>query len=45
LLRGVRPAERTAFVGVQLVPRAGWRQDEDGEPVPTFNADWVKITD
>jgi hypothetical protein len=35
----------TAFVGVQLVPRAGWRQDEDGEPVPTFDAHWVKITD
>jgi hypothetical protein len=35
----------TAFVGVQLVPPAGWRQDEDGEPVPTFNAYWVKITD
>jgi hypothetical protein len=35
----------TAFVGVQLVPRAGWRQDEDGAPVPTFDASWVKITD
>jgi hypothetical protein len=35
----------TAFVGVQLVPRAGWRRDEDGEPVPTFDAHWVKITD
>jgi hypothetical protein len=35
----------TAFVGVRLVPRAAWRQDEDGEPVPTFDAYWVKITD
>jgi hypothetical protein len=35
----------TAFVGVQLAPRAAWRQDEDGEPVPTFDAYWVKITD
>lgn len=35
----------TAFVGVRLVPQASWRQDEDGEPVPTFGADWVKITD
>jgi hypothetical protein len=35
----------TAFVGVRLVPRASWRQDEDGEPVPTFDAYWVKITD
>jgi hypothetical protein len=35
----------TAFVGVQLVPRADWRQDEDGEPLPTFDAYWVKITD
>jgi hypothetical protein len=35
----------TAFVGVELVPPAGWRQDEDGEPVPTFDASWVKLTD
>jgi hypothetical protein len=35
----------TAFAGVRLVPRASWRQDEDGEPVPTFDAYWVKITD
>jgi hypothetical protein len=35
----------TAFVGVRLVPQASWRQDEDGEPVPTFDASWVKITD
>jgi hypothetical protein len=35
----------TAFVGVQLVPRAGWRKDEDGAPVPTFDASWVKVTD
>jgi hypothetical protein len=35
----------TAFVGVRLAPRASWRQDEEGEPVPTFDAYWVKITD
>jgi hypothetical protein len=35
----------TAFAGVRLVPQAGWRQDEDGAPVPTFDADWFKITD
>jgi hypothetical protein len=35
----------TAFVGVELLPRADWRQDEDGAPVPTFGTAWVKITD
>ena len=35
----------TAFVGVQLLPPGSWHQDEDGEPVPTFAASWVKITD
>jgi hypothetical protein len=35
----------TAFVGAALVPRADWRQDENGAPVPTFDASWIKITD
>jgi hypothetical protein len=35
----------TAFVGVRLVPRSAWGEDEDGEPVPTFQAYWVKVTD
>jgi hypothetical protein len=35
----------TAFLGVRLVPRAEWLEDEDGDPVPTFEATWVKITD
>jgi hypothetical protein len=35
----------TVVLKAQLVPPAGWRQDEDGEPVPTFSASRADITD
>jgi hypothetical protein len=35
----------TAVLRVRLVPRAAWREDEDGEPVATFAARRVEITD
>src|SRR5215208_5870862 len=35
----------TVVLKAQLVPPAGWRQDEDGAPVPTFSASRADITD
>jgi RTX calcium-binding nonapeptide repeat (4 copies) len=35
----------TVSLKAQLVRPAGWRQDEDGEPVPTFRANRADITD
>jgi Ca2+-binding RTX toxin-like protein len=35
----------TVSLKAQLVRPAGWRQDEDGEPVPTFRASRADITD
>ena len=35
----------TASVRAQLVPRAMWGADEDGNRIPTFSARWIKITD
>ena len=35
----------TVVLKAQLVPPAGWRQDEDGAPVPTFSASRADIPD
>jgi hypothetical protein len=35
----------TVVLNAQLVPPSGWRQDEDGAPVPTFSASRADITD
>ena len=35
----------TVVLKAQLLPPGGWRQDEDGEPVPTFSASRADITD
>ena len=35
----------TVSLKARLVRPAGWRQDEDGEPVPTFETSRVDITD
>jgi hypothetical protein len=35
----------TVVLKAQLLPPAGWRQDEDGEPVPTFSASRADIPD
>ena len=35
----------TVVLKAQLVPPGGWRQDEDGAPVPTFSASRGDITD
>ena len=35
----------TATIRVRLLPLASWREDEDGDPVPTFAARRVEITD
>ena len=35
----------TLVLKAQLVRAAGWRQDEDGAPVPTFSASRADITD
>ena len=35
----------TATIRVRLVPMASWREDEDGDPVPTFVARRIEITD
>jgi len=35
----------TVVLKAQLLPPAGWSQDEDGAPVPTFSASRADITD
>ena len=35
----------TATIRVRLLPVASWREDEDGDPVPTFVARRIEITD
>ena len=35
----------TLVLKAQLLPPGGWRQDEDGEPVPTFSAGRADIPD
>ena len=35
----------TATIRVRLLPTASWREDEDGDPVPTFVARRIEITD
>jgi Ca2+-binding RTX toxin-like protein len=35
----------TLVLKAQLLPPAGWRQDEDGAPVPTFSVSRADITD
>ena len=35
----------TLVLKAQLLPLAGWQQDEDGAPVPTFSASRADITD
>jgi hypothetical protein len=35
----------TAIIRVRLLPVRSWREDEDGDPVPTFAARRVEITD
>jgi hypothetical protein len=35
----------TATLRVRLAPRRQWREDEDGNPVPTFSTRRVEITD
>ncbi|HKG24671.1 MAG TPA: hypothetical protein VKB09_03435 [Thermomicrobiales bacterium] len=35
----------TVVLKAQLLPSAGWRQDEDGAPVPTFSAGRADIPD
>ena len=35
----------TIVLKAQLLPPAGWRQDEDGAPVPTFSVSRADITD
>ena len=35
----------TVVLTAQLLPPGGWRQDEDGAPVPTFSVSRADITD
>ena len=35
----------TVVIRAQLLSPGDWRQDEDGEPVPTFSTSRVDITD
>jgi hypothetical protein len=35
----------TATIRVRLLPMRAWREDEDGDPVPTFAARRIEITD
>jgi hypothetical protein len=35
----------TVVLKAQLLPPGGWRQDEDGAPVPTFSVSRADITD
>lgn len=35
----------TATIRVRLLPGRSWREDEDGDPVPTFAARRVEVTD
>ena len=35
----------TAVIRGRLTRPPGWREDEDGEPIPTFRAGRVEITD
>jgi hypothetical protein len=38
-------AQLTGDARAQLLSPGGWRQDEDGEPVPTFSTSRVDISD
>ena len=35
----------TAILRVRLIPPAQWREDEDGNPVPTFRTGRIEVTD
>jgi len=35
----------TAILRVRLIPPAKWREDEDGNPVPTFRTGRIEVTD